>query len=85
MCAFGADVRIWHNVSAFIMFFLPSLLAKAMDPDKLNKDLTNRLMCPVRALIYYLKLKHNVKNKTSSCVWTYGLYNQADGIRVDHT
>ena len=65
-------VCLWHNVSAFIMSFLPSLLAKAMDPDQLNKDLANRLMCPVRALIYYLKLNHNVKNKTSSGVWAYG-------------
>ena len=73
MWAFSADV-LWGKTNAATLSFLPNLLAKTMDPSRpetdyapvtipalgpsMGEDLPDRLLCPVRALIYYLKLKH---------------------------
>ena len=71
--AFSADVRFGQDYNAATLSFLPKL-AKTMDPSKpetdyapvtipalgpsMGEDLPDRLLCPVRALRYYLKLKH---------------------------
>ena len=52
----------------------------------MGKDLPDRFLCPVRALRYYLKLKH--KGQASAvCIqtWAHRGYIQADGVRVDQT
>ena len=72
--AFSADVRFWQDYYAATLSFLPNFLAKTMDPSRpktdyapvtipalgpsMGEDLPDRLLCPVRALRYYLKLRH---------------------------
>ena len=70
--AFSADVRFGQDYNAATLSFLPNFLAKTMDPSRpdyapvtipalgpsMGEDLPDRLLCPVRALRYYLKLKH---------------------------
>ena len=72
--AFSADVRFGQDYNASTLSFLPSFLAKTMDPSKpetdyapvsipalgpsMCEDLPDRFLCPDRALRYYLKLKH---------------------------
>ena len=72
--AFSADVRFGQDYNAATLSFLSSFLAKTMDPSKpetdyapvmipalgpsMGEDLPERFLCPVRALRYYLKLKH---------------------------
>ena len=72
--AFSADVRFGQDYNAATLSFLPSFLAKTMDPSKpetdyapvtipalgpsMGEDLPDRFLCRVRALRYYLKLKH---------------------------
>ena len=72
--AFSADVRLGQDYNAATVAFLPSFLAKTMDPSKpetdyapvtipalgpsMGEDLPDRFLCPVRSLRYYLKLKH---------------------------
>ena len=72
--AFSADVRFRQDYNAATLLFLPNFLAKTMDPSRpetdyapvmipalgpsMGEDLPDRFLCPVRALRYYLKLKH---------------------------
>ena len=72
--AFSADVRFGQDYNAATLSFLPNFLAKTMDPSRpetdyapvtipalgpsMGEDLPDRFLCPVRALRYYLKLKH---------------------------
>ena len=72
--AFSADVRFGQDYNAATLLFLTNFLAKTMDPSRpdtdyapvtipalgpsMGEDLPDRLLCPVRALRYYLKLKH---------------------------
>ena len=65
--------EVWAY-NAATLSFLPNFLAKTMDPSRpetdyapvtipalgpsMGEDLPDRLLCPVRALRYYLKLKH---------------------------
>ena len=72
--AFSADVRFGQDYNAATLSFLPNFLAKTMDPSRpetayapvtipalgpsMGEDLPDRFLCPVRALGYYLKLKH---------------------------
>ena len=72
--AFSADVRFGQDYNAATLSFLPNFLAKTMDPSRpetdyalvtipalgpsMGEDLPDRFFCPVRALRYYLKLKH---------------------------
>ena len=72
--AFSADVHFGQDYNAATLSFLPSFLAKTMDPSKpetdyapvsipalgpsMCEDLPDRFLCPDRALRYYLKLKH---------------------------
>ena len=72
--AFSADVYFGQDYNAATLSFLPNFLANTMDPSRpetdyapvtipalgpsIGEDLPDRLLCPVRALRYYLKLKH---------------------------
>ena len=72
--AFSADVCFGQDYNAATLSFLPNFLAKTMDPSRpetdyapvtipalgpsMGEDLPDRFLCPVRALRYYLKLKH---------------------------
>ena len=72
--AFSADVRFGQDYNAATLSFLPNFLAKTMDPSRpetayapvtipalgpsMGEDLPDRFLYPVRALRYYLKLKH---------------------------
>ena len=72
--AFSADVRFGQDYNAATLSFLPNFLAKTMDPSRpetayapvtipalgpsMGEDLPDRFLCPIRALRYYLKLKH---------------------------
>ena len=72
--AFSPDVRFGQDYNAATLSFLPNFLAKTMDPSRpetdyapvtipalgpsVGEDLPDRLLCPVRALRYYLKLRH---------------------------
>ena len=72
--AFSADVRFGQDYNAATLSFLPNFLAKTMDLSRpetdyapvtipalgpsMGEDLPDRLLWPVRALRYYLKLKH---------------------------
>ena len=74
--AFSADVRFGQDYNAATLSFLPNFLAETMDPSRpetdyapvtipalgpsMGEDLPDRFLCPVRALRYYLKLKHKV-------------------------
>ena len=65
---------MYASGKAATLSFLPNFLAKTMDPSRpetdyapvtipalgpsMGEDLPDRLLCPVRALRYYLKLKH---------------------------
>ena len=79
--AFSADVRIGHNFNAATLKFLPSFLAKTVDPSRpetfyapvtipalgpsMGTDLPDRYLCPVRALRIYMDRKH--KGNDPSC------------------
>ena len=106
--AFSADVRFGQDYNAATLSFLPNFLAKAMDPSKpetdyapvtipalgpsMGEDLPDRLLCPVRALRYYLKLKHKGQDPNNRfrrlhvvCLqtWAHRRYIQVDVVRVD--
>ena len=79
--AFSADVRFGHNFNAATLKFLPSFLAKTVDPSRpetfyapvtipalgpsMGTDLPDRYLCPVRALRIYMDRKH--KGNDPSC------------------
>ena len=68
------SVRFGQDYNAATLSFLPNFLAKTMDPSRpetdyapvtipalgpsMGEDLPDRFLCPVKALRYYLKLKH---------------------------
>ena len=64
--AFSADVRFWQDYNAATLLFLPSFLDKTMHPSKPETyyaPITIPALGPfmgerIRALRYYLKLKH---------------------------
>ena len=72
--AFSADVHFGQDYNAATLSFLANFLDKTMDPSRpetdyapvtipalgpyMGEDLPDRLLCPVRALRYYLKLRH---------------------------
>ena len=78
--AFSADVRFGQDYNAATLSFLPNFLAKTMDPSRpetdyapvtipalgpsMGEDLPDRLLCPVRALRYYLKLILGIRVRT---------------------
>ena len=80
--AFSADVHFGQDYNAATLSFLPNLLAKTMDPSRpetdytpvtipalgpsMGEDLPDRLLCPVRALKYYFKLKHKGQDPNNS-------------------
>ena len=91
--AFSADVRFGQDYNAATLSFLPNFLAKTMDPSRpetdyapvtipalgpsMGEDLPDRLLCPVRALRYYLKLKHkgqdpNNRFRRLLCAFKFG-------------
>ena len=79
--AFSADVRFGQDYNAATLSFLPnfdyaSVTIPALGPS-MGEDLPDRLLCPVRALRYYLKLKHkghdpNNRFRRLLCAFKFG-------------
>ena len=73
--AFNADIKFGQNYSNATLSFLPMFMAKTMVPGRpetyyapvtipalaptLGRDMSDRFLCPVRALRIYLDKKHN--------------------------